>query len=157
MKTIAKILSLLMVISVLACSSLTVSAESDLTPDPNAPANTKYSDLWVSAGSSVTTTVSSTTTATRYTCYMRLRWFQFSYLPACYMPPNKRVNTRLYYGSNKASDVAHFTGTTPRGSYNYYYWDGYGGNGTSYKLTINSNVTPNTLEAYVDWSANPYF
>lgn len=156
MKLLNKLLAVVMIVCMCVCGSLSVCATSDPTPDPNAPANTRYSDIWVSAGVSTYTTVTSMTTASRYTCYMRLRWFKFSYFPSCYMPSGKYIYARLYSGNNKASSLASFSNITSPGSYNYYYWDGYGGSGMSYRLKTNSNVDSNDYEALFDWSANPY-
>ena len=42
--------------------------------------------MWVNAGASAYTSQTSSTTSDQYTCYMRLRWFQFSYYPSLVMP-----------------------------------------------------------------------
>ena len=151
MKKIKKVLSLLTVLSLFICFSLPVSAD---------PANTIYGDhFWVSAGASEFSDYTSTTTAFRYTCYMRLTWFHIQYYPYNNMPTGYHIYSRLYSGSQKATNSASFTyqKTTASSDDNYYYWDDYGASGTSYRLKTNSDISPNTYEAYFDWSANPYF
>lgn len=147
-KGFAKFISLLMTISILACFSLAVSA---------APANTVYSDFWVNAGGSTYTTATSTTTATRTTCYMRLRWFKFQYYPDSSMPSGYYIYSRLYTPSYyKASDLARFSGVTSVGNYNYSYLPGYGGSGQSYVIKSNSSYSLTGYWVKLDWSANPY-
>ena len=150
MRKIRKVLSLLTVISLFACFSFPVSAD---------PANTIYDHFWVSAGASEFSDSTSTTTALRYSCYMRLTWFHIQYYPYNNMPSGKHIFSRLYSGSKKATDMASFTYQKTSASIddNYYYWDDYGASGTSYRLKTNSDISPSSYEAYIDWSANPYF
>lgn len=146
MRTLTKYLSLLMTISIIASFSLSVNA---------APDNLRYSSLSVNAGGSAYTSTYSATTATRTSCYMRMYWFQFSGYSAFYIPSGKYIYTRLYSGTNKASDYASFNQKTAVGNYNYNYLPGYGGAGQSYRLKTNSNWYVN-YDAQIDWSANPY-
>ncbi len=122
-----------------------------------AAANTVYSELWVNAGSSAYTSQTSTTTSNRYSCYMRLRWFKFSYYPSLVMPSGYYIYSRLYTTSGiKATSLATFSQNTSVGNYNYYYLSGYGSVGTIYKLKTNSNLVSNGCFVEFDWSANPY-
>lgn len=148
MKSMAKLISLFMIISILGCFSLAVSA---------APANTVYSDFWVNAGGSTYETTTSATTATRKTCYMRLRWFKFQYFPDSIMPGGDYIYSRLYTPLHtQASNYASFSGVTPVGSYNYSYLSGFGGSGQSYVIKSNSSYTLTGYWVKLDWSANPY-
>jgi len=152
-------ISLLLAISILLCFSVTIFAggSDDPIPDPNAPAYTNYSDLWVSAGGSTYTSGYSSTTQNRTTCYMRLRWFKFSYCSECVMPSGNYIYSRLYTSSNtKASNNASFSGVTNPGNYNYSYLSGYGSSGQSYKLKTNSSYATTGYHAKFDWSANPH-
>ena len=148
MKTLTKLISLVMAVCILGCYSLSVSASAY---------DQKHSELWVNAGGSTFTTVSSTTNKTRTTCYMRLAYFKFTYYPENSMPGGKYIYSRLYtLAEVKASNVATFSGVTAVGNYNYSYLSGYGTNGHSYKLKCNSSYSLTGYWATFDWSANPY-
>lgn len=159
MKIIKKVLALAITISMLSCLSVAVKAD-DPVPDPSAPTDTKYSELYVNAGSSTFTSGTngwSITTANRSTCYMRLRWFKFQYYPDCSMPGGKYIYSRLYESDTiKASNSASFSGVTSPGNYNYSYLGGKGTSSHNYKLKTNSSYELTYYWVKFDWSANPY-
>ena len=149
MNKMKKILSLLVTFSVIACFSLEVFAMPD---------NTFNSPVTVSAGGSTYTAVTSSTTATRSTCYIRLMNFVFDGYSENYLPSGKYIYARLYTASSPytaASHSASFNQPTSQGNYNYSYLTGYGGANTSYRLKTNSNWYVSYFAAF-QWSANPY-
>lgn len=148
MKEFLKWISVIMAICIVFGSTYKINA---------AAANTVYSEMWVNAGASAYTSQTSTTTSNRYSCYMRLRWFSFSYYPDLVMPSGYYIYSRLYTTSGiKATSLATFSQKTSVGNYNYYYYTGYGSAGTIYKLKTNSNLASNGYSVMIDWSANPY-
>ena len=160
MKIIRKILTLVVVISMLSCLSVAVKADDDPIPDPSAPSNTRYSELYVNAGSSTFTSGTygwSRTTANRTTCYMRLRWFKFQYYPDCSMPGGCYIYSRLYETDTvQASNNASFSAVTSPGKYNYLYKTGKGTYDNYYKLKTNSSYSLTYYWVKIDWSANPH-
>lgn len=153
------VLSIVILIGILCYFSISVLADcpADPVPDPNAPANTLYNDLWVSSGGNSFTSMSSTTTQNRSTCYMRLRWFKFEYYSDCVMPSGNYIYSRLYtLALSQASNYASFSGSTSPGNYNYSYKAGYGSTNQSYKLKTNSSYSVTGYEVKFDWSANPH-
>ena len=159
MKTTKSVLSLIVSLNILSCSFFTVSAAEP--SDPNAPINTQYSSVTVSAGNSAYTSQTSTTSGNQTMCYMRLRKFQFSGYSENYMPSGKYIYSRLYYydvqpsPSGPVSSLASFNHTTSPGNYNYSYTSSNGSSGNSYRLKTNSNYSVQ-YTAYFDWSANAY-
>ncbi|MBO4531579.1 MAG: hypothetical protein J5767_13185 [Paludibacteraceae bacterium] len=148
MKELLKWISVIMAICIVFGSTYKINA---------AAANTVYSEMWVNAGASAYTSQTSSTTSDRYTCYMRLRWFQFSYYPSLVMPSGYYIYSRLYTISGyKATYLASFSQNTAVGNYNYSYYSGYGSAGQMYKLKTNSSYDLCGYSVIFDWSANPY-
>lgn len=159
MKIIRKFLTLIISISMLSCLSVAVKAD-DPIPDPSAPDNTRYSELYVNAGSSTFTSGTngwSKKTDYASTCYMRLRWFKFQYYPDCSMPGGYYIYSRLYNtNTEEASNNASFSGVTSPGNYNYSYKAQKNIYNSNYKLKTNSSYSLTYYWVKLDWSANQY-
>lgn len=150
------IISVVLSVFLITCFSLSTYADPDMTPDSNAPANTQYEVIWVSAGGYADSSPSIKTDSSS-SFYVRLRWFKFSNLPQNYMPAGKGIRVKLCEAEtgNQLGDVIVFSGITSPGCYNYY-TAGLGTIGQSYFLRIRSSVTTLDLEAIFDWSPNSY-
>ena len=149
MKSFKKLLSFLVITSILLSFSLSVIAAD--------PENTVYTDVLVSAGSTYRTSESVKKTGTDRRCYIRLRWFQFQYYPESSMPGGYKIYARMCTSDGTAASVdAEFTTTTSQGDYNYSYKPGYGGSGQYYKMSTNSDYTSTYYWVKIDWNANPY-
>lgn len=147
MKKYSKTITLILIIIILSCFSLSVNAITIV-----------YSDFTVSAGGYAYSSTSSMTTADRTTCYMRLRWCKFSNYPENTIPSSYYINSRLYRGSLQATSVAHFSQPTSVGNYNYSYIqnnNNFGGANQYYLLKTNSNLDI-AYQAKIDWCADPY-
>ena len=130
-KTIGKMLSLMIIVSLILNLSMTV----------NASISTQFSDIWSSWGASAYSSETSTTVSNESLCYMRLYYFKFNYYPTGSMPPGYYIYSRLYtMSSEKASNLATFDSVTAAGQYNYSFLSGYANAYTTYQLKTNSNL-----------------
>ena len=148
MKKYTKLISLLMLISILASFSLSVSAGAyDMQTD----------SVVVSAGGSDYTDDYSKTNAIRRLCYIRLSYFKFTYYPDNSMPSGYLIYARLYkFTYSKASELASFSQTTSAGHYNYDYLANNGWSDVNHMLKSNSSYDSSGYTATFDYSANPY-
>ena len=140
MNTVKKLLSLVVMMSILTCVSL--------------PASAITSTLYVSAGSTAYSSETSTTTKTRKTCHIALISVQFSNYPKDNIPSGYYIYAALCpsYASVDATDTAGFSMVSSSGYY-YNYHSGYGGNGQTYRLKTYSNLNI-YYSATFSWTAN---
>ncbi|MBR5975684.1 MAG: hypothetical protein IK020_10950 [Clostridiales bacterium] len=140
MNTVKKLLSLVIMMSILTCVSL--------------PANAVTSTLYVSAGSTAYSTETSKTTKTRKTCHIALTFVQFSNYPQNSIPSGYYVYAALcpYLSTSDATDTAGFSMVSSSGYY-YNYHSGQGGNDQRYRLKTYSNLNI-YYSATFDWTAN---
>ena len=145
MRKIAKLLSLMVTVSILACCYTSVNAMSVIT-----------STISVNAGANGYSSQYCIQTSTQTQCYIRLDSIQFNGYSAGYIPTGKHVAARLYMIGDtgslySASDVATFTST---GSTNVNFLTGYGGAGQAFKLKTNSTFTC-AYSATFKWKSEP--
>ena len=140
MKTIYKILSLMVLVSIIAGVSM--------------PVNATLVSVRVSAGASLYTDNYSTADGNHSQCYMALTHVHFDYYPENNIPSSYYVYARLYLKSprNAASDLASFSQVSTSG-YNYWFWNGYATYGQKFVLKTNSNLDV-AYYATFDFSAN---
>ena len=128
MKTIYKILSLMVLVSIISCASL--------------PVNAATGTVYVSAGGSKYTDEFTQAYGNHSKCHMALLYVKFSgYAENC-IPSSYYVRSRLYLKSPRtaASDCASFSQVNSNG-YDYWFWDGYATNGQQFVLKTNSNLS----------------
>ena len=140
MKTIYKILSLMVLVSIIACVSM--------------PVNAATGTVYVSAGSSSYTSEFAQAYGNHSKCHMALTYVHFSNYPENNIPSSYYVYSRLYLKSPRtaASDSASFSQVNSSG-YDYWFWDGYGENGQQFVLKSNSNLSV-YYSATFNFSAN---
>ncbi|MBO4688141.1 MAG: hypothetical protein J5636_06465 [Clostridiales bacterium] len=128
MKTIYKILSLMVLVSIISCVSM--------------PVNATTSTVYVGAGSSAYTAEFTQAYGNHSKCHMALQYVQFSGYAENSIPCSYYVYSRLYLKSPRtaASDCASFSQVNSSG-YDYWFWDGYATNGQQFVLKTNSNLS----------------
>ncbi len=150
MKIKKRLLSIITEIITISYFTLSVSA--------GAPSNMVTSTIHVNAGSSKFASVSIQKQTTSSTCYMRLRWFQFSGYNEKVMPSGNYIYSRLYKDTPsvpQASNPASFSQVTSPGNYNYSFLAGCGGLGQIYVLKTNSSYY-GAYDCKIDWSPDAY-
>ena len=145
MSKIAKLLSLMVTISILACCYTSVNAMSVIT-----------SNISVNAGANGYSSQYCIQTSTQTQCYIRLDSFQFSGYSAGYMPTGKTISARLYMIGDdgnlySASGIASFPST---GSKTVNFSSGYGGAGQAFRLKTNSTFNC-AYSATFKWKSEP--
>ena len=110
MKTIYKLLSIVMLVSILACVSM--------------PVNAATGTVYVSAGGSAFTSEYTQSYGSNSKCHMSLTYVHFSNYAENTIPSSYYVHSRLYKksGYTAASDLASFSQVSSSG-YDYWFWE----------------------------------
>lgn len=127
MKPATKFVSVLIMLSIIACISWSVNAVS--------------STLYVSAGSSAYSSETDETSGYHSLCHMALTYVHFNNYPENSIPSSYYVYARLYrtYPLTAASNNASFSQVNSNG-YDYSYLSGFGLDGQKFIIKSNSNL-----------------
>ena len=128
MKTLHRILSVILLVSIVACISM--------------PVNAMTSTVYVSAGGSAFTDEHVQAFGSSSKCHMSLSYVHFTNYPENTIPSSYYVHSRLYEKDNhnaEASHLASFSQVSSSG-YDYDFNSGYATSGQQFVLKTNSNL-----------------